>query len=280
LSETARYADVVLAGSLMEEDDGTTTSVEGRVIRHRKAVTPPGDAREDWKIICEIAKRLGRADKFNYESPQDIFEELRVASKGGTSDYYGMTWERIDENNGLFWPCPEPGHPGTPRLYENGKFGHPDGKAHFMPVEWRPSAEMPDEEFPIILTTGRVVSQFLSGTQTRRIGSLVDQYPQPTCEIHPRLAEKLGIADGDFVKVESRRGNIVVRATVVKTIRPDTVFVPYHWPLDRSANNCTIRAIDPVSNIPEFKVSAVRVSKVDRPVDAIAMLEVQAGGVR
>jgi assimilatory nitrate reductase catalytic subunit len=243
-------------------------------------VTPPGDAREDWKIICEIAKRLGRADKFNYESPQDIFEELRVASKGGTSDYYGMTWERIDENNGLFWPCPEPGHPGTPRLYENGKFGHPDGKAHFMPVEWRPSAEMPDEEFPIILTTGRVVSQFLSGTQTRRIGSLVDQYPQPTCEIHPRLAEKLGIADGDFVKVESRRGNIVVRATVVKTIRPDTVFVPYHWPLDRSANNCTIRAIDPVSNIPEFKVSAVRVSKVDRPVDAIAMLEVQAGGVR
>ena len=280
LSETARYADIVLAGSLMEEDEGTTTNVEGRVIRHRKVVSPPGEAREDWKIICEIAQRLGYGDKFSYNSPRDIFEELRAASKGGISDYSGMTWERIEENNGIFWPCPETGHPGTPRLYEGGKFGHPDGKAHFIPVEWRPSAEMPDEEFPIILTTGRVVSHFLSGTQTRRIGGLVDQYSQPLCEIHPRLAEKLGIADGDFVKVESRRGQIVVRAQVVKTIRPDTVFVPYHWPLDRSANNMTIRAIDPESNIPEFKICAVRLSKTGQPIDPIAQLEVQAGGVR
>jgi assimilatory nitrate reductase catalytic subunit len=280
LSETARYADVVLAGSLMEEDEGTTTNVEGRVIRHRKAVTPPAEAMEDWKIICEIAGRLGFADKFNYASPKDMFEELRIASKGSVSDYYGMTWERLDESNGLFWPCPDLNHPGTPRLYENGKFGHPDGKAHFMPVDWKPSAEMPDAEYPIILTTGRVVSHFLSGTQTRRIGSLVDQTPQPFCEIHPRLAEKYGIVDGDFVKVESRRGSVVVHAKVVKTIRPDTVFVPYHWPLDRSANNCTNRAIDPVSNIPEFKICAVRLNKVDQPTDAIAMLEVQAGGIR
>jgi assimilatory nitrate reductase catalytic subunit len=123
-------------------------------------------------------------------SPREIFEELRIASKGGVSDYYGMTWDRIDESNGIFWPCPEIGHPGTPRLYEDGKFGHPDGKAHFIPIEWRPSAEMPDDEYPIILTTGRVVSHFLSGTQTRRIGALMDQYPQPFCEMHPRLAEK------------------------------------------------------------------------------------------
>ena len=280
LSETARYADVVLPGSLMEEDEGTTTNVEGRVIRHRKVVSPPGEAREDWKIICEIAKRLGQGDKFNYGSAHEIFEELRVASKGGVSDYYGMTWERIDESNGIFWPCPEPGHPGTPRLYEGGKFGHPDGKAHFVPIEWRPSAEMPDDEYPIILTTGRVVSHFLSGTQTRRIGGLLDQYPQPLCEMHPRLAEKLGVQDGDFVKVESRRGSVVVHAQVVKTIRPDTVFIPYHWPLDRSANNMTIRAIDPVSNIPEFKICAVRVSKAEQPTDAIAQLEVQAGGIR
>ena len=159
-------------------------------------------------------------------------------------------------------------HPGTPRLYEGGKFGHPDGKAHFQPVDWRPAAEEPDAEYPIILTTGRVVSQYLSGTQTRRIGALVDQYPQPLCEMHPRLAAQLGIADGDFVRVESRRGAIVVRAQVVKTIRPDTVFVPYHWPLDRAANNCTIRAIDPVSKIPEFKICAVRVSKAEPPDDA------------
>lgn len=279
LSETARYADIVLAGSLMEEDDGTTTNVEGRVIRHRRAVTPPEGAREDWAIMNEIADRLGYGEKFS-AAPREIFEELRIASKGGVSDYSGMTWDRIDENYGLFWPCPEPGHPGTPRLYEGGKFGHPDGKAHFIPIEWRPSAEMPDEEYPIILTTGRVVSHFLSGTQTRRIGSLMEQYPQPRCEMHPRLAEKLGIADGNFVKVESRRGTVVVRALVVKTIRPDTVFVPYHWPLDRSANNCTIRAIDPVSNIPEFKICAVRVSKTEAPVDAIAQLEMEAGGIR
>jgi assimilatory nitrate reductase catalytic subunit len=280
LSETARYADIVLAGSLLEEDEGTTTNVEGRVIHHRKVVSPPGEAREDWKIICEIAKRLGHSDKFNYSSPHDIFEELRVASKGGVCDYYGITWERIDENYGICWPCPELGHPGTPRLYEGGKFGHPDGKAHFIPVEWRPSAEMPDDEYPIILTTGRVVSQFLSGTQTRRIGSLLDQYPQPLCEMHPRLAEKLGVQDQDFVKVESRRGSVVVRAQVVKTIRPDTVFIPYHWPLDRSANNLTIRAIDPVSNIPEFKICAVRVRKTEAPADAIAQLETEAGGIR
>ena len=189
LSETARYADIVLAGSLMEEDEGTTTNVEGRVIRHRQAVTPPEGAREDWQIINEIATRLGHGDKFN-KGPREIFDEIRVASKGGVSDYSGMTWERIDESNGIFWPCPEPGHPGTPRLYEGGKFGHPDGKAHFIPIEWRPSAEMPDEEYPVILTTGRVVSQFLSGTQTRRIGGLMEQYPQPLLRNASRLGRK------------------------------------------------------------------------------------------
>jgi assimilatory nitrate reductase catalytic subunit len=280
LSEAARYCDVVLAGSLMEEDEGTTTNVEGRVIHHQKAVGPPADARVDWQIICDIARRLGAGDKFNFNSSREIFDELRLASKGGISDYYGITWERIDEEKGVFWPCPSPEHPGTPRLYEGGKFAHADGKAHFQPVEWRPAAEETDTDYPIILTTGRVVSQYLSGTQTRRIGALVDQYPQPLCEIHPLLANKLGIADGDFVKVESRRGSVTVRASLVKTIRPDTVFVPYHWPLDRAANNMTVRAIDPISNIPEYKICAVRVSKVPAPHDAIAELEMQAGGVR
>ena len=280
MSESARYADLILAGSLMEEDEGTTTNVEGRVIRHRKVVDPPAGARVDWKIICDLAARLGCADKFAYSSPREIFEELRVASKGGVADYYGMTWERIEQENGVFWPCPSPEHPGTPRLYEGYKFRHPDGKAHFQPVEWRPAAEEPDPDYPIVLTTGRVVSQYLSGAQTRRIGSLVDQYPQPLCEIHPQLAKKLGVAEGDFVRVESRRGAVTVRANVVKTIRPDTVFVPYHWPLERAANNCTVRAIDPVSNIPEYKICAVRVSKVPPPHDVMAELEMQQGGVR
>jgi assimilatory nitrate reductase catalytic subunit len=180
---------------------------------------------------------------------------------------------------GVFWPCPSIDHPGTPRLYEGGRFGHADGKAHPQPVEWRPAAEEVDAEYPIILTTGRTVAQYLSGTQTRRIGGLVAQAPEPWCEIHPRLAGKLGIADGDFVRVESRRGSLVVPARVVTTIRPDTVFVPYHWPLDRAANRATIRAIDPVSHIPEFKICAVRVSKAQRPDDAVARLPPQAGGV-
>jgi len=280
LSETARYADVVLAGSLMEEDEGTTTNVEGRVIHHQKAIDPPGDARADWRIICDLAARLGVEDKFKYSSPEEIFDELRVASKGGVSDYYGITWDRIDREKGVFWPCPSTDHPGTPRLYEGNRFNHPDGKAHFQAVEWKPAAEETDSDYPIILTTGRVVSHYLSGTQTRRIGALVDQYPQPLCEMHPLLARKLGIAEGDFVNVESRRGSVTVRASVVKTIRPDTVFVPYHWPLDRAANNMTVRAIDPISNIPEYKICAVRVSKVNAPHDAIAELAMEAGGVR
>jgi assimilatory nitrate reductase catalytic subunit len=249
------------------------------VIHHRRVVAPPEGAREDWRIICDLAARLGARDKFPYASSREIFDELRVASSGGTADYAGITWERIDREMGVFWPCPSEDHPGTPRLYEGGRFGHPDGRAHMQPVEWRPAAEEPDEEYPIILTTGRVVSQYLSGTQTRRIGGLVDQYPQPRCEMHPRLAERLGVADGDFVRVESRRGSLVVRALVVRTIRPDTVFVPYHWPIERSANSCTIRAIDPVSKIPEFKICAVRVSKTDPPTDAIAALHPAAGGI-
>ena len=279
LSETARYADLILASTLMEEDEGTTTSAEGRVIHHRKCVDPPGEARPEWRIVRGLAERLGVGDKFAFDSPRAIFDELRVASKGGKSDYYGITYEKIDERMGVFWPCPTLDHPGTPRLYEGNRFAHPDGKAHFQAIEWRPAAEETDEEYPIVLTTGRVVSQYLSGTQTRRIGALVEQAPQPWCEMHPILAERSGVAEGDFVEVESRRGSTVVRARVVKTIRPDTVFVPYHWPLDRAANRCTIRALDPVSRIPEFKMCAVRLRRVERPADELSQLSPQAGGV-
>jgi assimilatory nitrate reductase catalytic subunit len=279
LSESCRYADLVLAGSLMEEDEGTTTNVEGRVILHHKAIEPPKDAMVDWKIITGLAERLGAGDKFKYDSPKQIFDELRVASKGSHADYYGITWERIEKEYGVFWPCPAPEHPGTPRLYEGGRFFHPDGKAHFHVVEWRPAAEEPDAEYPIILTTGRVVSHFLSGNQTRRIAGLMSQESEPFCELHPRLAEKLGVGAGDFVKVESRRGAITVKARIVKTIRPDTVFVPYHWPLERAANNCTIGALDPISKIPEYKICAVRVQRAERPTDAMAQLSPAAGGV-
>src|SRR5262245_32927859 len=278
LSETAHHADIVLAGSLMEEDEGTTTNVEGRVIHHRQAVDPPPGARLDWKIITDLASRLGAGDKFAYSSTREIFDELRRASKGGISDYFGITWEKIDERGGVFWPCPASDHPGTPRLYEGGRFAHPDGKAHFHAVQWRPAAEEPDAEYPVTLTTGRVVAHYLSGSQTRRIGGLQDQTPEPFCEMHPRLAEPLGVVTGDWVQVESPRGSTVVKAQVVRTIRPDTVFIPYHWPHDRAANRVTVRAIDPVSNIPEYKICAVKVSKAARPDDAIARLDPAAGG--
>jgi assimilatory nitrate reductase catalytic subunit len=280
MSETARHADVVLPTALMEEDEGTTTNVEGRVIHHRKVVDPPPGTREDWRIACDLAARLGAGDKFPYRSPAEIFDELRLASRGAVNDYYGITWEKIDRMNGVFWPCPTLDHPGTPRLYENGTFGHPDGKAHLQPVDWRPAAEEPDAEYPIILTTGRVVAHYLSGTQTRRIGALNDQTPQPYCELHPRLAASLGLADRDWVRVESRRGSLVVRAMVVKTIRPDTVFVPYHWPLERAANRVTNRALDPVSHIPEYKICAVRLAKTEAPRDESAAFTPEAGGIR
>jgi assimilatory nitrate reductase catalytic subunit len=261
LSESAQHADVVLAGSLHEEDEGTSTSGEGRIIKINAAVTPPGEARLDWEILLEIAERLGKGEHFQYENTHEIFEELCRASSGGTADYTGASWERIVAEHGQFWPIPEVGHPGTPRLHEGGKFSHPDGKARFHGVPYRPPAEVVDDEYPVWLTTGRVVSQYLSGTQTRRIASLVDQYPEPLCEIHPKLAGTLGIADGDHVTVRSRRGEITVPAAVVNTIRPDTVFIPYHWPGNKAANQLTLRAVDPLSKMPEFKVAAVRVER-------------------
>lgn len=266
LSETAHHADIVMAGSLHEEEEGTSTSAEGRVIRIRQAVTPPGDAKTDTDILLEMARRLGRGKYFDhFTSSEEIFNELRVASKGGTADYYGITYKRIEDEMGVFWPCPEIGHPGTPRLFEDKKFSTPDKKAHFNPVTYRPSAEEPDDEYPVILTTGRVVSQYLSGTQTRRIGALVDQCPEPYFEIHPTLAAQYGIEDDAWMFVESRRGRVVLKAKVVTTIRPDTIFIPYHWAGKKSANLLTNRAYDPVSKIPEFKKSVVRIGKADGP---------------
>jgi assimilatory nitrate reductase catalytic subunit len=262
LSETARHADVVLAGSLQEEDEGTVTTGEGRVVRIRQAVRPPANARTDWQIIVEIAQRLGKGEFFAYGEPADLFGELCRASADGPVDYAGMTYQRLEQDNGIFWPCPSLQHPGTPRLFAGGSFAHADGKARFYPVSYRPPAEEVDPEYPVILTSGRVVSQYLSGTQTRRIGPLVDQYPGPQVEMHPQLAEKLGVTTGDLVRVESRRDAITLPALVVRTIRPDTIFIPYHWPGERSANRLTNRALDPLAKIPEFKVCAVRVGKV------------------
>ncbi len=293
MSESARYAHIVLPGSLQEEDEGTVTQLEGRVIKINQAVECPGDARRDWHIIQDIAKALGREKGLTFGSPGEIFEELRVASRGGVSDYSGITYERIEQNFGVFWPCPDkmpegvpaPGPQGTVRLFEPGSwnpvaqgagpFYFPDGKARWNVTPYVGPTEDVDEQFPIILTTGRVVSQFLSGNQTRRIGPLTDHYPEPRIEMHPRLAARLGIAEGDWTLAETRRGNCTLRASVVTTIRPDTVFIPYHWGGRKSANQLTISAQDPISKIPEYKVCAVRVRKADAPPEYAAALEPQ-----
>ncbi|MBK9259370.1 MAG: molybdopterin oxidoreductase family protein [Polyangiaceae bacterium] len=275
LNDTARHADLVLPGSLHEEDEGTVTQVEGRVIKVNKAVECPGEARQDWRIIQDLAKALGRPHGFTFDGPRAIFDELRVASKGGVADYSGITYEKIERQMGVFWPCPSDDHPGTPRLFEpgsdnpvakgKGRFYFPDGKARFNVADYRPAVDDVSEEYPLFLTTGRVVSQFLSGTQTRRIGPLIKHYPEPRIELHPRLAEKLGIADGDWATAETRRGAITLRAMVVTTIRPDTIFIPYHWPGDKSANRLTVAAQDPISKIPQYKVCGCRLRPADGP---------------
>jgi assimilatory nitrate reductase catalytic subunit len=294
LSDTARYADVVLPGSLQEEDEGTVTQVEGRVIKINKAVDCPGDARQDWVVIQDLARALGRPHGFTFGSPGEIFEELRVASRGGVSDYSGITYEKMERQYGVFWPCydrdprtgePTPDHPGTPRLFEPGSYNpvakgagpfyFPDGKARFNVAEYRDPVDDASAEYPIYLTTGRVVSQFLSGTQTRRIGPLVKQYPEPRLELHPRLAEKLGVADGDWTTCETRRGAITLRAAVVTTIRPDTVFIPYHWPGPKSPNRLTVAAQDPISKIPQYKVCGCRVRKAEAAPEYASLREAQ-----
>jgi assimilatory nitrate reductase catalytic subunit len=267
MSETAHHADVIFSGSLQEEDEGIICSAEGRVQKINKAVDPPGDAKSDARIICDLAKTLGKGAYFNFASTHEIYEELRIASKGGLADYYGITWDRIERELGVFWPCPSVDHPGTPRLFEDGRSYHKDAKAHFQITEWRETGDPLDHEFPILLTTGRVVSHYLSGTQTRRIGPLVEQYPEPRVELHPRLAQQYGIEDGGWVRVTTRRADVIVQAVVVRTIRPDTIFIPYHWPGRRSANRLTHRTLDPRSKIPEFKVSACRIEKATAPTD-------------
>ncbi|GAA5531447.1 molybdopterin oxidoreductase family protein [Herpetosiphon gulosus] len=285
LNDSARHADIVLPGSLQEEDEGTVTQAEGRVIKINQAIQSPGDARQDWRIIQDIAKALGRSKGFTFSEPREIFDELRRASKGGVADYSGITYEKIEAQNGVFWPCPSDDHPGTPRLFEPnswnpvakgaGPFYFPDGKARFNVAPYTPPTEDVDAEYPLMLTTGRVISHFLSGTQTRRIGPLVDQYAEPRIEMHPQLAMRHNIQEGDWVTAQTRRGEITLRAQLVRTIRPDTIFVPYHWAGQKSINRLTIAAQDPISKIPEYKVCAVRIAKATQAPAYASQLEPQ-----
>ncbi|MET9829411.1 molybdopterin oxidoreductase family protein [Streptomyces sp. NPDC006385] len=282
LSETAALADVVLPVTQWAEETGTTTSLEGRVLLRRRAITPPDGVRSDLEVMHELAARLGGEsglEKGFPTDPEEVFEELRRASAGGPADYSGITYRRLAQENGVFWPCPAApraddaedredtspaavAHPGTPRLFLD-RFATPDGRARFVPVSHRAAAEEPDEEYPVLLTTGRVVAQYQSGAQTRRVDELNAAAPGPFVELHPRLAARLGAAEGDPVAVVSRRGRAVAPARITTGIRPDTVFMPFHWPGEGRANTLTNPALDPTSRMPEFKACAVRVEAVE-----------------
>ncbi|MFC4062108.1 molybdopterin oxidoreductase family protein [Planomonospora corallina] len=264
LSETAALADVVLPTAQWAEEEGTMTNLEGRVLLRRRALDPPPGVRTDLEIIQGLAVRLGDgtggprgAGGFPAEA-RAVFDELRRASAGGTADYSGITYERIAAETGVFWPCPGTGHPGTPRPFLDG-FATPDGRANFVPVEHRPPEEDADADYPLYLTTGRVLAHYQSGAQTRRIAALNAVVSEAFVEVHPDLAERLGVSAGQRLRVVSRRGETEGVARVNPAIRADTVFMPFHW---AGANLLTNPALDPVSRMPEFKVCAVRLERV------------------
>ena len=261
MSESCEFADVVLPACSWAEDEGTTTNLEGRVIRIRKVREPLGDSLPDWEIMKRIAERMGRGQYFPYETARDIWEEFRIATKGGAADYSGITWERIDDEYGVFWPCPSEDHPGTPTMFKE-RFGTANGKANLPVVTYRPAGEYANEEYPVTLTTGRVVFHYLSGNQTRRVDFLSTMSKLPFVEIHPELASSYSLQTGDKVELRTRRGSMVVEARLTKAIRKDTVFVPYHWGKELAINQLTNPCLDPMSRMPEFKVCAVQMKKL------------------
>ncbi|MER6939965.1 molybdopterin oxidoreductase family protein [Nocardioides sp. NPDC127514] len=252
MSETAALADVVLPVTQWAEETGTMTNLEGRVILRNQAISAPDGVKNDLDIITGLATRLGAASTWSTD-PEEIFEELRAASKGGKADYSGITYDRIRDEDGVFWPCPE-GTEGTPRMFADSFF-HADGRARFIDVAHRGPAEQPTADYPLHLTTGRVLAQYQSGAQTRRIKDLPDE--GAFVELHPLLADRVGAHDGDPVVVRTPRGEMKAPARIVTTIRPDTVFVPFHWV---GANKLTNDALDPSSRMPEFKVCAAAVT--------------------
>ncbi|MEU1517187.1 molybdopterin oxidoreductase family protein [Streptomyces sp. NPDC005811] len=277
-SETVALADVVLPVAQWAEEEGTLTSLEGRVLRRRAHLTPPLGVRTDLEVLHALATRLGQpADRFSTR-PREVFDELRRASAGGPADYSGISYARLDAGEALHWPCPMEGgqggqgendqdtagslgshHPGTPRPFLD-RFAHPDGRARFAAVEHRAAAGEPDGAFPLYGTTGRMLAQYQSGAQTRRVPELVAAAPEAVVEVHPDTALRLGLADGGFADVGSVYGAVRARVRLTRTVRTDTVFVPFHFPGAARANLFTGDALDPRSRMPEFKVTAVRVT--------------------
>ncbi len=259
LNETGEYADIILPATSFAEKEGTFTNSDRRVQLIRKAITPPGLARPDWEVLCDLALRvqnkLGKkiSAGFIYSSPAEIWDEMTRL----TPPFQGITHERIQREDGVHWPCPTPDHPGTPYLFSDT---FPRGKGALTPLDLTPGAEEPDEEFPFILSTGRVLYHWHGGTLTRR-SKLNEIYPEPTVEIHPDDAMFLGIQAGERIRVRSRRGEIEVLTIVTKRSPPGFIFIPFHF-AEAAANELTIDARDPKAKIPDYKVCAVAVERI------------------
>lgn len=268
LSEAAaRHAHVVLPGSTFAEEEGTITTIEGRVVRCDQAVAPV-PRRADIDVIRNLARRLGVGHQFDFARGRDVFEEMRRVSAGGPNDYAGITWERARE--GVFWPCPTEAHPGTPQLYTE-RFAHDDGLARLHPVEASLPPVLIDDEYPFVLTTGRHLAQYLSGNQTKRIPAQQAMAPGPYVELHPGAAAALGVAEDDRVVLRSRQGRSIVPWRPNERLRADTVFMPYHW---RECNVLVAADLDPTSKIPGFKYTPIEVSALGATEDSPVALAV------
>ena len=239
------------------------TNLEGRVLLRRKAVEPPPGVRTDLDVLAGLADRLGCPAGFSTD-PAEVYDELRRASAGGPADYAGITLARLADGEALHWPCSSEDSPGTPRLFLD-RFATEDGRARFVAVDQPVAAEPVCADYPLHLTTGRVAMQYQSGAQTRRVAALSDAAPTAFVELHPHLAEQLGVGDGERVRVSTRRGEAWLRTRITDAIRSDTVFVPFHWGGKQRANSLTDDRLDPVSKMPAFKVCAAR---IDRLVEA------------
>jgi len=252
LTETAQLADVVLPAASYAEKEGTFTSTERSVQMVRKAIEPPGESRADWEIICDLAKTMG-SKEFEYGSSSEIMDEIASL----TPIYGGISYDRL-QKGGLQWPCPSKEHPGTPYLHKE-KFSR--GKGKFFGIEFKEPAELPDEEYPFILTTGRIIFHFHTGTMTRKTELLNKEVPTGYVEIAPKNAEKLGLANGELVSVQTRRGQIETKALITGRVPEGVIFIPFHF-AECAANVLTNPALDPVAKIPEYKVCAARVKKI------------------
>ena len=253
-SETAQLAHVVLPGASFVEKDGTFTATDRRVQRVRKAIEPIGDAKADWEIICLLAQKMG-ASGFDFPSPKEVMDEIAQL----TPIYGGVSYERLEQLGFLQWPVPALDHPGTPYLHK-AKFSR--GLGHFHALEFKEAAELTDEEYPFILTTGRLMFHWHTGTMTRRSEKLHQEVPEAYVEIHPDDAVQVGLNGGKRVRVASRRGEIELGVRVTKRIRPGVVFIPFHF-AEAAANALTNAALDPTAKIPEYKVCAVKVERVE-----------------